>query len=71
MNTLIPNVRAKLMSLCFFQYQNGWFPCLFPKILQWHDIRKYVLFLQLQSPITLEVDILLLLQSRYVDCVST
>jgi hypothetical protein len=70
-NTLITNVRAKLVSLCFSQYKNGWSPCLLPKILQWHSTRRYALFLQLQSPVTLEADILLLLQGRYVDCVGT
>jgi hypothetical protein len=70
-NTLIPNVRVKLVSLRFSQYQNGRFPCLLPKILHWHNIRRYVLFLQLQYLVTLEADILLLLQGRYVDCVGT
>jgi hypothetical protein len=70
-NTLIPNVKAKLVSLCFSQYQNGLSPCLLPKILQWHNIKIYALFLQLQSLVTLEANILLLLQGRYVDCVGT
>ncbi len=40
--------------------------CSFPS-----DAISYALFLQLQSPVTLEVDILFLLQGRYVDCVGT